>query len=111
MTIEKFWEQVEFTDTCWLWTGKCHNNGYAQVRVGNLVWWHQIAYEYENGLILEGLQIDHLCRIRNCVNPAHLEAVTTQENTKRGNAGNKGIPRGGHEYCNKGIHQMVEGNF
>ena len=45
---------------------------------------HRLTYEWAVGPIPEGLTIDHLCRVRNCVNPEHLEAVTQSENTRRG---------------------------
>ena len=45
---------------------------------------HRLAYEYANGPIPEGLQIDHLCRIKRCINPDHLEAVTPSINVRRG---------------------------
>ena len=41
-------------------------------------------YEFANGPIAEGLEIDHLCRVRHCVNPDHLEAVESKVNTRRG---------------------------
>lgn len=52
---------------------------------GGFRWYaHRLAYEGLVGPIPEGLQIDHLCRVRNCVNPEHLEPVTSRENTMRG---------------------------
>ena len=47
-------------------------------------WAHRVSYELFRGPIPDGLQIDHLCRIRHCVNPDHLEAVTQRENILRG---------------------------
>jgi hypothetical protein len=69
---------------CWVWLGDL-NEGYGLFmidRVRMLV--HRYAYEHYVGPIPPGLTIDHLCRVRCCVNPAHLEAVTKQENTLRG---------------------------
>ena len=48
---------------------------------------HKMMYEHVNGPVPEGLELDHLCHVRHCVNPAHLEAVTHAENVKRGEAG------------------------
>lgn len=70
---------------CWLWTGRLAPNGYGVFAPGpksRLV--HRFSYEYFVGPIPEGLHIDHLCRVRHCVNPAHLEAVTQRENLRRG---------------------------
>ena len=50
---------------------------------------HRFSYEHFRELIPEGLQIDHLCRVRHCVNPVHMEAVTQQENIRRGKAGQR----------------------
>ena len=71
---------------CWLWQGQISRNGYGRHRVGPgrpLVAAHRVSYEHFVGEIPEGLQLDHTCRVRNCVNWAHLEPVTGSENTKR----------------------------
>lgn len=71
-------------DGCWLWTGNLQANGYSSFYVnGRTVRAHRWAYEHFVGPISEGLQIDHLCRVRRCVNPTHLEPVTARENTRR----------------------------
>lgn len=74
------------TGGCWLWTGPTDRDGYArQVGwYGALARPHRLIYEVLVGPIPDGLQIDHLCRVKRCVNPEHLEPVTTQENTRRG---------------------------
>lgn len=70
---------------CWVWLGRVNNDGYAQVeRYGRRVLLHRWMYEQHVGPIPEGLTIDHLCRQRDCGNPAHLEAVTVAENIRRG---------------------------
>lgn len=81
---DRFWENVDRTDGCWLWTGRLHNNGYARFSVNDrAVYVHRFAYEMSNGEIPNGMHIDHLCRVRHCVNPSHLEAVTQAENNRR----------------------------
>ncbi len=92
----RFWSKVNKTTDCWLWTGTIlkssvqSRNGYGlfhpRQREGspNLVYAHRYAYEAIKGPIPAGLQIDHLCRVHNCVNPDHLEAVTQLENMRRG---------------------------
>ncbi len=81
----RFWMRVT-REHCWLWTGETAGNGYGRVKIGgqNLAA-HRLAYEWLVGPIPDGLEIDHLCSVRNCVNPTHLEAVTHKENTMRGN--------------------------
>lgn len=83
-TLQKFESYVERTDTCWLWRGTVAPNGYGSIvhnRKPAIA--HRWAYEHFVGTIPAGLQLDHLCRVRACVNPAHLEPVTAQENTRR----------------------------
>lgn len=70
---------------CWLWSGRVDRDGYgilwgARARP---VYAHKAVYERERGPVPEGLQLDHLCRRRLCVNPAHLEAVKPTENQRR----------------------------
>lgn len=79
---------------CWLWRGHLTRGGYGQFesRVA-----HRAAYELFVGPIPDGLQLDHLCRVRNCVNPTHLEPVTAQENTLRSRR-IKTACKNGHEF-------------
>lgn len=70
---------------CWLWTGALDHAGYGKLwSKGRYQRAHRLAYEAWVGPIPEGMQLDHLCRTRHCVNPKHLEPVTGAENTLRG---------------------------
>jgi hypothetical protein len=88
---EVFWQRVDKTDGCWLWMGERDPLGYGRFRwrgrKSTSVLAHRNAYEMVVGPIPEGLTIDHLCRNPACVNPAHLEPVTNEENVRRGLAG------------------------
>lgn len=70
---------------CWLWVGaRFVREGYGMVRKRpRVLLAHRLAYETARGPIPDGLELDHLCRVRACVNPAHLEAVTHEENMRR----------------------------
>lgn len=83
---ERFYEKVWMVeDGCWLWTGSTHPTGYGYFSVKNYpVRAHRWAYEQFIGPIPERLVLDHLCKKRSCVNPKHLEPVTQQVNTLRG---------------------------
>lgn len=85
---ELFWPKVDvgWTHDCWEWKASTLSNGYGQFSAGRIrgmsVLAHRISYSMIKGDPGE-LQIDHLCHNKKCVNPAHLEAVTAQENTQR----------------------------
>lgn len=83
---ERFFAKVHTTSTCWLWTAYTNPDGYGQFGEthgqGRLA--HRWAYEHLVGPIPAGMQLDHLCRVRHCVNPSHLEPVTQRENLMRG---------------------------
>jgi hypothetical protein len=87
---DRFWPKVDQSggpDSCWPWLNR-RKDGYGmfsrdrvtQVRA------HRVAYELVVGPIPAGLTLDHLCVVRHCVNPAHLEPVTAIENVVRGHA-------------------------
>lgn len=83
----RFWAKVEGLDAegCWLWTAGT-NYGYGQFNDGvtlRPVKAHRFAWELLRGSIPEGLVIDHLCFVRACVNPWHMELVTPSENARR----------------------------
>ncbi len=85
--IERFWQRVgrQPESDCWLWTGQITWRGYARFFIdGRKCAAHRWIYEYVHGPILPDLTIDHLCRVRRCVNPLHLEMVTRTENILRG---------------------------
>lgn len=70
---------------CWRWTGGHTTAGYGTTRFDKkLTYVHRLARELEIGPIPQGYEVDHLCRVRDCFNPAHLEAVTPRENNLRG---------------------------
>ena len=92
---ERFWDKVDKTGTCWIWTAYKKPNGYGQFMLnGRPLYAHRLAYELLVGLIPEGFEIDHVrtngCTSLACVKavadkcgPAHLEAVTHRENNRR----------------------------
>lgn len=85
--LERLHEKIEPEPMtgCWLWTGAVCSSGYGTIDIGQTTRLaHRVSYELHRGPIPDGLTTDHLCRVRACVNPAHMEAVTVRENTVRG---------------------------
>lgn len=91
---------------CWEATPTTYD-GYARYRHrGRMTMMHRVSYEEHRGPIPEGLQIDHLCRIRHCLNPDHMEAVTQHENIRRG------VPRCAKvTHCPRGHPYSVENTY
>jgi len=103
---ERFWSKVNKTETCWLWTASTVR-GYGSFGAnGVVVRAHRWSYERIVGPVQPGLQLDHLCRIRRCVNPAHLEPVAQATNVRRGNGGKNWRDK---THCPSG-HEYTQGN-
>lgn len=116
--IDRVMARVDLADPedCWRWVGRQSANGYGQLwDEGKTVLAHRATYELLVGPIPEGLQLDHLCRVRDCVNPDHLEPVTSRENTTRGfgacgvNA-RKAECANGHPYTPKNTYTYPSGH-
>lgn len=113
-TIDRFLGKVWIrkVDECWPWLAGISNDGYGKFFInGKQTGAHRAAYELWVGTIPEGLELDHLCRNRSCVNPNHLEPVTKRENTRRGfspwveNARKTHCPKG-HEYNQRNTYSL-----
>lgn len=83
---ERFWRWTMKTPGgCWRWTGVPGSHGYGTISINaktRLA--HRVSYELWVGPIPKGMQVDHLCRNKRCVNPLHMEVVTHRVNTNRG---------------------------
>ena len=89
-TYVRFFSKIESVPTtaCWLWKGSINKNGYGKFCLaGRSTLAHRASYIIFVSSIPEGLVLDHLCQIKNCVNPDHLEPITQQENIRRAKAG------------------------
>ena len=100
-SVASFWSLVDRGPDCWLWTGLIDRYGYGRRHTGGEILAHRIAYRLVVGPIPAGLQLDHLCRNRRCVNPAHLEPVTGRENLRRSPL-MPGIARAARTTCRNG---------
>jgi len=82
--IQAFFEKVDKTGECWLWTGTLTSKGYGRFYIHSKRYRaHRWSYERFASEIEDGLTIDHLCKNKACVKPGHLEAVTNSVNLRR----------------------------
>jgi len=114
MMTARFWSKaiVRGQDDCWPWVAAVTHTGYGRINIGGTIKRaHRIAYELVKGPIPEGLELDHLCRNRACINPDHLEPVTHAVNMRRGysaNAAKTHCPQG-HEYSDANTYTYSDG--
>lgn len=97
---ERLLSRSTITNTCWLWNGSVREHGYGATSYrGKQILAHRLSYELFKGPIPRGLVIDHLCGVKRCLNPEHLEPVTVSENTRRYN---KKVYPAANGFCYKG---------
>ena len=113
--IERFWKSIVIGENdCWNWQKFIDEDGYGHFKVNKRsAGAHRWSYEYHSGPIPNGLEIDHLCRNRACVNPLHLEPVTPLVNTRRGWRASKPYCVNGHALAgsNLGIAKATGWRF
>lgn len=104
--------RVNEVNGCWEWPGCVDKGGYGRVRFqGRDLFVHCLIWLKRRGPVLNGLQLDHLCRNPRCANPDHLEPVTPKENTRRGRRANaeKMQCPAGHAYTKENISYDYRG--
>lgn len=87
--VNRFWNRIRYTDTCWLWLGGRSGGGGGQrgqygdvMRHGQRLLAHRVAWSLEYGPIPDGKMILHRCDVKLCVRPTHLYAGTALDNSR-----------------------------
>lgn len=102
----RFRDNIDASEECWLWTGPLNDAGYGRVYFNKRqTRAHIMAYTLLIGPVPDGLELDHLCRVRRCANPEHLEPVTHGENMRRAFAARTEARNG---VCPAGRHVIAE---
>ena len=116
MELRFFAKVTESDSGCWQWIGATNTKGYGHIRAGGnmpVMSAHRWSWEFFNGPIPTGLEVDHLCFNRSCVNPDHLDVVTRYVNVHRGrinqNDGSTSC-KWGHEFSSANTGTDVRGN-
>lgn len=92
---ERFWECVDKSGDCWLWTAALKGDGYGSLlHNGSIKTAHRVAYELTHGPIPDGLDLDHMCHNKRCVRPEHLRPVTHGQNMQNRKGANRNSKSG-----------------
>lgn len=113
-SVSRFMHYVEINHAngCWEWTGAFDRSGYGAFKdQGKKINSHRWSYRHFKGEPPKGLDIDHLCRVRKCVSPEHLEAVTRKVNVQRGLAAQERKTHciHGHAYTPENTYRYPDG--
>lgn len=118
--VERLFNKVDKTDTCWNWTGAVTayrperpfapaTKGYGVMSVtGKPMYVHRLSWLIHRGELAEGLVIDHLCENTLCVNPSHMQQVTNKENTERSPKHTKNGAKYLKTHCKNGHERTPE---
>jgi len=110
---ERFWRKVNRAgaDECWEWTGFISPNGYGRTTTptGSNALAHRISFVVHGGVLAQGLVIDHTCRNRRCVNPAHLRQVSQKTNALENSASWTAV-NASKTHCKRG-HELAGSNL
>ena len=118
--MERFWSKVDRNGPipahhqnlgpCWLWKAGKVRDGYGNFRIGEKqVLAHRWTFERVNGSVPAGMELDHLCRVRHCCNPSHLEIVTRAVNQARGMKAQQTHCKNGHPYDEENTYRKPSG--
>lgn len=108
---DRLFPRIDAGGDCWLWIGALQREGYGAINLGRprrVARVHRVVWELLVGPIPDGLTLDHLCRVRRCCNPDHLEPVTLAENVARGSR-RAGLAR--QAKCRRAGHPLTPENL